>query len=67
MLKKRKVLTVLERVDEHLEYHRAIDKHKSQVAFFEIVQAHIESLELENARLNDYIWNECDEDDDYEG
>lgn len=45
MLKKRKVLTVLERIDEHLEYHRAIDKHKSQVAFFEVVFNHTKQLE----------------------
>ena len=61
MLKKRKVLTVLERVAEHLEYHQQIDKHKSQVAFLETVYKHIEELEKVNKELVDYIWNDGDE------
>lgn len=32
---------ILSRIDEHLEFHRAMDKHKSDVAFLEDVKQYV--------------------------
>lgn len=36
---------MLKRINEHIEFHEAIDSHKSDVAFLNEVKAYIEELE----------------------
>jgi len=39
---------MIERIDEHIEFHEAIDSHKSDVAFLNAVKAYILKIEKQN-------------------
>lgn len=38
-------MSILKRLEEHIEFHEAIDKHKSDAAFLRILKAYIEERE----------------------
>jgi len=43
--------SMLQRIDEHIEFHEAIDSHKSDAAFLREIKEYIEDIESELDRL----------------
>lgn len=41
-----------QRLADHIEFHEAIDSHKSEAAFLKAVLKHVQNLEQECDRLN---------------
>lgn len=47
---------MINRIDEHIEYHKSIDSHKSDVAFLEAAKRHIMILENQLDLEKEDIW-----------
>jgi hypothetical protein len=46
---------MIQRLDEHIEFHEAIDSHKSDTAFLRAVKEYVQSLE---SQLNRFVKQE---------
>ena len=50
--------SMVQRIDEHIEFHEAIDSHKSDAAFLREVKEYIDDIDAELNRLEAKEFNQ---------